>query len=154
MVLNLQRGRRRFTYELISAALNLAGVAGQRFKHHFRVARPADRSSLIQPLLLTPGHGSYPAGHAVQTHMLKQVLGKLVNQSTLPQKLQDEIYSELGKLAARISENRVVAGLHYKTDIDQGQALGEKLGDYLVSKTANSPALNWLWGKAVYEWQS
>ena len=40
MVLNLQPGRHRFTYELMRAALNLSGIAVMQFKHHFKCAVP------------------------------------------------------------------------------------------------------------------
>ena len=148
MVLNLQPGRHRFTFEMMAAAFNFASAVGQRFKHRFRVVRPADRSSLIQPVLLTPGHSSYPAGHAAQCHLVKVILAQLLDTlATL------EIKSQLEALANRISENRVVAGLHFNVDNAQGKVLGEKLAGYFIdkSKVAGS-GLEWLWRRAKDEW--
>ena len=66
MVLNLQPGRHRHTFELMSTVFRLSSTVVMQFKHHLRVRRPADRSPLVQPVLAVPGHASYPAGHATQ----------------------------------------------------------------------------------------
>src|SRR4030095_7529119 len=76
-LLNLQQGRFRNTLELMSVGAYYASVVGQQFKDYFRVIRPADRSALVQPILLTPRHGSYPAGHATQCHLLRVLLAEL-----------------------------------------------------------------------------
>ena len=145
MVLNLQPGRHRYIFELLAAAFNLAAAAGQVFKHHFRVARPADRTPLIEPVVQTPGHGSYPAGHATQCHIAKAVLAELFNR-----KAGTETFDQLEKLANRIGENRVVAGLHYPTDIAQGKVLGEALGAHFIAMAkVTDSALKWLWGEAL-----
>ena len=66
-----------------------------------------------------------------------------------------ETAGQLLRLANRIGENRIVAGLHYKTDIDQGEALGKSLGDYVIDMATNNAtsaqALNWLWRQALLE---
>jgi hypothetical protein len=151
MLLNLQPGRHRYTYELMSAALILSGLAVMQFKHHFAVRRPADHSPLIQPVLLTPSHGSYPAGHASQSNILAEVLHELVRN-----KLGKNLKDQLDKLADRIGENRVVAGVHYVEDISEGGKLGRKLAKYFLG-LAKAPGpkktpLRWLWKKAVAEW--
>jgi len=147
MVLNLQPGRHRATFELMAAVFRLSTVIAMQFKHHFRIRRPADRSPLIQPVLLTPGHGSYPAGHATQCHFLSAVLTELLGVATT-----SETSDQLTRLASRIAENRVVAGLHYPEDNVAGKVLGNKLAEHFINK-AQSPnsALKWLWDKAIQE---
>jgi membrane-associated phospholipid phosphatase len=146
-VLNLQAGRRRRTFELLTTANTFASVAGQQLKHAFRVLRPADRSSLIQPMIATPGHGSYPAGHATQCEVLRHVLTRLLN---LPP--ASERSGQLVRLSARIAENRIVAGLHYPADNAQGVVLGGFLAWYFLNKCVepNTP-LAWLWNLAKAE---
>jgi membrane-associated phospholipid phosphatase len=153
MVLNLQPGRHRFTYELMRAALNLSGIAVMQFKHHFRVRRPADRSPLVQPILLTPGHGSFPAGHSTQCHFLAHILTDLIGT-----RMGNEVPGQLQLLADRIGENRVIAGVHYMADIDEGAKLGKALGAHFLTKakpasSSTPPAtpLQWLWKKADNE---
>lgn len=148
MVLNLQPGRHRATYELMSAVFRLSTIIVMQFKHHFRIRRPADRSSLIQPVLLTPGHGSYPAGHATQCHFMAAVLKKLTNATA-----SSEVADQLDKLATRIAENRVVAGLHYPEDNDVGELLGKQLAEHFIFRATDAgSAVEWVWGKAKAEW--
>jgi membrane-associated phospholipid phosphatase len=159
MLLNLQPGRHSHVYELMAAALQLSGLVVMQFKHHFRVRRPADRSPLVQPVILTPGHGSFPAGHATQCHLLATILTRLVGNrlggdSTNP---GGDVPAQLKMLADRIGENRVVAGVHYKEDIEQGAVLGNELAAYFLAKAipaASTPPgtpLQWLWNKANTE---
>ena len=156
-VLNLQPGRHRQTFELMSLAANFASAIGQRFKHHFRVIRPADRSSLVQPLLQTPNHSAFPAGHATQAYLIRDVLVAVMDS-----KATAEVQGQLTSLADRIGENRVVAGVHYLIDIKEGARLGRALGAHLVARakstsglaaaTPPTDALGWLWAQAHAEW--
>ena len=150
MLLNLQPGRHRYTYELMAAALILSGIAVMQFKHHFRVRRPADHSPLVQPVLLTPSHGSYPAGHASQGNILAEVLNDLVGT-----KLGTDLKLQLKLLADRVGENRVVAGVHYEEDITAGEKLGRALGKHFLQQAkppSSKKALRWLWSNAKAEW--
>jgi hypothetical protein len=63
-----------------------------------------------------------------------------------------ELVDQLEKLANRIGENRIVAGLHYPTDIAQGKVLGEALAlHFITMATVPGSALEWLWGEALKE---
>jgi membrane-associated phospholipid phosphatase len=160
MVLNLQPGRHRYTYELMAAAFRMSTIVVMQYKHFHGIRRPADRSALVQPLLLTPGHGSYPAGHSTQTYFIAHILKEIINTQNSPAiKQKSEILIELYRLAWRIGENRIVAGLHFEDDIKAGQLLGQRLAKHLIYKTTAKdgngkllyPALAWLWGKATTE---
>jgi hypothetical protein len=118
-----------------------------QFKHYFGIRRPADRSTLVEPMLLTPSHGSYPAGHSTQAHFAAEVLKKVIG---IP--VGSEKETVLTNLADRIGENRVVAGVHFQDDIDQGAVLGARLAKYFIHKsTVANSALNWLWTEATGE---
>ena len=148
MVLNLQPGRHRFTFELMATAFRLSTVISMQFKHHFRVRRPADRTPLIQPVLLTPGHGSYPGGHGAQGYLVAAMLKDLIGATAGSEK-----DVQLTRLADRISENRVIAGLHYPEDMVAGGTLGDALAKHLKDRAKlNNSAVKWLWGKAKGEW--
>jgi membrane-associated phospholipid phosphatase len=160
-VLNLQPGRHRRTFELMSLAATFASAVGQRFKHHFRVIRPADRSSLVQPLLQTPSHSAFPAGHATQAYLIRDVLIAVMGAAATA-----EVQGQLTALADRIGENRVVAGVHYVVDIAEGGRLGTALAAHLVARASSTAglatataaaqppkdALGWLWAQARAEW--
>jgi hypothetical protein len=147
-LLNLQPGRHKRTYELMTAALGLSKIAVMQFKHAFGVRRPSDHSPLVQPVLQTPNHGSFPAGHASQCHILADLLGSLVGN-----KLGADLAAQLPKLADRIGENRVVAGVHYSGDITGGKTLGKALKTYFETKAKIAgSALEWLSQQATAEW--
>jgi hypothetical protein len=154
MVLNLRPGRHRYTYELMSAVWQFSTVAVMQFKDSFGTKRPADRSPLVQPVLLTPGHGAYPAGHATQNFFVVHVLKKLLKVAA-----GDDLATQLTRLAQRIADNRVVAGLHFPDDNAAGKTLGNALGAYFCAKCdaqgvqpADYSALQWLWEQASGEW--
>jgi hypothetical protein len=136
----------------MSTALILSGIAVHQFKHYFSVRRPADHSPLIQPVLLTPNHGSYPAGHACQGYILSTVLSNLVGNY-----LGNELANQLNLFAHRLGENRVIAGVHYEEDVTAGEQLGRDLGAYFITlatpgSTTPASALEWLWMEAQAEW--
>ena len=149
-LLNLQPGRHRYTYELMSAVFAFSSTVVMQFKNHLKVRRPADRSPLVQPMLPTPGHGSYPAGHATQCYFAANVLDALVQK-----KLGDDFSNQLQVLAKVIADNRVIAGLHYKPDNVAGEKLGNALaGLFFARKEVPDSALNWLWEQAAREWKN
>jgi hypothetical protein len=157
MILNLQPGRHRFTLELLAAVFRMSTFISMQFKHHFRARRPADRSVLVQPVLLTPGHGAYPAGHATQCYFAARVLTKLVGDATAGEDYWgiagNDLPGQLDRLAARIAHNRVVAGLHYPEDNVAGMNLGIGLAAYLLDRAQdNNSALYWLLDRARAEW--
>ena len=98
-------------------------------------------------MLLTPGHAAYPAGHATQCHFAVAVLKTLRGITA-----GDDWDVELTRLADRIGENRVVAGLHYLEDIKVGAALGKTLAVYFdQQRNVAHSAMNWLWTAAAAE---
>jgi hypothetical protein len=174
-VMNLQAGRHRYTYELMLTVFRLSSTVVMQFKNHLRVRRPADRSPLVQPVLPTPGHASFPAGHATQCHFVAAVLKALVAQARkadlaesdlLPDRINGtlatldpalaDLSQQLDKLAERIAYNRVVAGLHYEADNEEGMKLGIALAGYFLPRVraGRHAALAWLWKRALDEWQN
>ena len=101
------------------AAVN-AAVARIEFAVKFRlsVPRPHLYASNIAPVIQTPAHSAMPSGHAAESRALAVVLAQLFPGAAL----------SLAHIAARISENRVVAGVHFPADGPAGAALGDVLG--------------------------
>ena len=77
-VVMLHPDRNKWTLELLATALRLANLVEMRFKHALACRRPAERSPQIQPIILTPGHGSLPSGHSTEAHIVARVLYDLV----------------------------------------------------------------------------
>src|SRR5262245_24441212 len=82
------------------------------------VARPAQVDSRIVPLLAfaAPNHPSYPSSHSCVSSAVAAVLS-------------DAFPSERSQLDALVEEaglSRVYAGIHYRFDIEAGQAIGRR----------------------------
>ena len=131
------------TIELIELTLTLASFVVQRFKHALAVPRPNQINAAVFPAILTPAHASLPSGHATEAFAVANVLLSLLYPG---KDRQARCGSGLGKmllgLAARIADNRQVAGLHYPIDTIAGRLLGTVLADYLVSRCSGGPCLS------------
>ena len=76
--------------------------------------RPYLYSDLVMPLLDKSKSGSYPSGHATVGTLMGIVLANMV-----PEK-----HTEIMARAWDYGQNRVVAGMHYQTDIEAGRISG------------------------------
>nr|MCU0943035.1 phosphatase PAP2 family protein [Hydrogenophaga sp.] len=121
------------TLLLLDAAFSLAISVEQRFKQIFAIPRPVEYSPQIQPMIPTPGHGSWPSGHATEAFIAATVLQALLNHGN-PKGNGTESREQLQRLAARIAVNRTVAGVHYPVDSAVGRLLGTALGEYIVAR--------------------
>jgi membrane-associated phospholipid phosphatase len=117
------------TWELMEMALELSPSIGMRFKNDIACPRPADLSAVVRPVIETPGHGSFPSGHATAAFLFAQVMAALLGLRP-----KNSVSIQLRRLALRIADNRVVAGVHYPIDAMAGWQLGNALADYFVAR--------------------
>ena len=132
-IVPLRSGRTSFTLELLRVALRLASFAAQRFKHALCVRRPHEYSPQVQPMIQTPGHGSFPSGHSTQAFAVARLLIDLIPQPVAaapPNPLVQQLMAQ----AARIAINRTVAGVHFPIDSLVGQVLGLATAEYLIAR--------------------
>ena len=108
--------------ELLRAAHDWLENVLMLLKHNTAAWRPVQRSSLVMPVIPTPGHGSLPSGHATVAAFNAELL-RLLMYAQGPQSRLDM----LDRLARRIAFNRVVAGVHFPVDSQAGYALGRQL---------------------------
>ncbi|MCZ8286217.1 MAG: phosphatase PAP2 family protein, partial [Bacteroidia bacterium] len=97
------------------------------FKHAFACPRADTLSPQIQSMIPSPGHSSWPSGHATEAFLTATLL-----QALLPQ--GSKYQEQLQRLAARIAVNRTVAGVHYPVDTAVGRLLGTSLAEFLVAR--------------------
>ena len=125
-VVNLHPDRTKKTLELLDAALRLATFVEMRIKHALGVRGPNELSSQVQPIILTPGHGSFPSGHSTENHMIARIWELRGGGAALGEQLMRE--------AARIAVDRPVAGVHYPIDSSVRQVLGLTLARYFIRR--------------------
>ena len=127
-------------------ATNLLMRVGRKVGEHivmclkgdFRSPRPPQLCPAIEPMIDPPRTPSFPAGHALQSYLIAYLLGQTLPNlpqqvlatppappagSPIPPGTAGLSTGSLFDLAARISFNRVVAGIHYQVDIDAGEAV-------------------------------
>lgn len=126
-VIGLTAHRHKYTAELLDLAMSLATHVEMRFKHAFACPRPVELSPQIQPMIPTPGHASWPSGHATEAYLTCALLQALMPHGS---KYQEQ----LERLAARIAVNRTVAGLHYPVDSAVGRLLGTALANFFIAR--------------------
>ena len=136
-IVNIQPHRHKYTLEVLSLALSLAWQIEMRFKHAFACPRPVEYSPQVQPMIATPGHSTLPSGHATEAFAVARVLQSLVGASPA-----SETASQLQRQAARIAQNRTVAGLHFPIDSAAGRLLGHTLGSYFVYRCQGQAGYN------------
>jgi len=128
----LRSDRHRWTFELINLTLQFCVYVEMRFKHALGCWRPSEYNAQVQPMLTTPGHGTFPMGHATQAYAVAEVLKALlkIRKTTYP-----SLYDQLERQQARIATNRVIAGVHFPVDSMAGRMLGVALGEYVVARS-------------------
>jgi hypothetical protein len=145
-IVPLHPTRTKWTLELLDTALRLANYVEMQFKHTLACPRPMLLSPQIQPIILTPGHGTLPSGHSTEAHMVATVLWRLcqtvVNGVGTGTNANDWC-RQLMRQAARIAVNRTIAGVHFPIDSAAGQLLGLTLGDFFIARAMGGQYNSW-----------
>jgi hypothetical protein len=136
-VVYMHPDRTKRTFELINILLQFCVYAEMRFKQAMGCWRPVEYNAEVQPMITTPGHGTFPMGHGTNAYAVAYVLKRLLvldpNPLVSPAKYQTVI-DQLERQAARITTNRVVSGVHFPVDSMAGRMLGVALGEYFVGR--------------------
>jgi membrane-associated phospholipid phosphatase len=136
----LNIARKKYTTEWLMVAVQFTIEVELMFKHAFACYRPVELSPQVQPIITTPGHGTYPMGHCAQAFAtivaLSGLLGVHPSQwmSTGSPPAPHPAYTQLRLQARRFSVNRVVAGTHFPIDAAAGQILGTTLGEVFLRR--------------------
>lgn len=93
-------------------------------KEHFNRQRPFVLDPEIKPIIKQPANASYPGGHATTGYVYATILVMM-----LPEKAQ-AIFDR----AAEYGNNRVIAGVHFPTDVEAGQMSAAVIVSALVQQ--------------------
>jgi hypothetical protein len=125
-MLKIDPARHPYTFLMVHVARRIGEQVSMCLKGAFACPRPSQLCPAITPMIDPPVTPSFPAGHALQSYLISYMLAysltKLPGHNT-PQTNYAAATGPLFDLAARVSENRVVAGIHYPVDIDAGRAV-------------------------------
>jgi hypothetical protein len=110
----------------------------------FNRARPYQLYPSLDPPF-TPGHASYPSGHATQSHAIAKVIELILNT---PTGQFAQLIAQCFALADEIALNRERAGVHYPSD----SAAGKRLADLFVQEATHYPAFQSRLTQARKEW--
>lgn len=112
------------TGELLHRAEQDANVVTDRVRASWpkpRV-RPPNQDTRMTPLFAVPNGASYPSGHSIRAMMFARVLAMLA-----PDK-KDELLQR----ARLVAYDRLVAGVHFPSDVAAGLELGSQIADQLA----------------------
>jgi membrane-associated phospholipid phosphatase len=111
-------------YALMNVALYDAAVACWDAKYAYWAIRPAQLDPRLVPLFATPNHPSYPSGHSCFGAAAAAVLAQLFPRDA----------AAFEALAAESSESRLWAGIHFRSDLDAGRALGRAVAERVLER--------------------
>jgi len=88
--------------------------------------RPPYVDDRIKPCVALETNGSYPSAHAVRGVVWSRILAEI-----FPEKKE-----ALLKRGLLMGEDRVIAGIHFPSDVEAGQKLGNAIADQLLADPA------------------
>jgi acid phosphatase (class A) len=125
----LDLGKLPTTLKLLNEVASEEDPDSTPAKTFFHRDRPWVVDTSVKPCVTpkpTQAHASYPSGHATRSYSMGIVLASLV-----PEKGQAVMAR-----AAEFAENRLVCGMHFRSDIEAGQALGTIIALSLMQNAA------------------
>ena len=111
------------TFALLNMVMHDAGVATWDAKFVYYNPRPSQMDAAIRTPIGLPNFPAYPSGHSTFSASAAAVLSQLFP-------------SRAGEFAAMRDEagiSRLYGGIHYRSDIDAGKALGGRVATYTLT---------------------
>ena len=131
-MLSIDPARHPKTYLLIRVAARIGETVVMGLKNEWLAPRPSQLCPGIVPMIDPPATPTYPAGHALQSRLISKFLeafdlGRPLATPTPQQPRIPQGPLLLAKLADRVAENRVIAGLHFPIDNDAGRMVADEI---------------------------
>ncbi len=136
------------TYALTSLALFEAFVSVFETKYRYVYIRPISAiNNMIdakwEPFLQTPPFPEYTSGHSTITGSAATVLTNLygtnftfTDTSNMRYINMQRKFSSFLQASDECSISRFYGGIHYKISVDTGAAVGKRIGEFIIGKTA------------------
>lgn len=117
-------------HALASVAMYDAFVACWDAKFTYWLARPVTMDPALRTVFPTPPFPSYPSGHSTISTAAAEVFAELFPDAA--RHYRDR--------AAEATLSRVYAGVHYRFDVEAGDALGTRVGQAVVQRARTDGA--------------
>jgi len=129
----LEKNTRRAAraYALAYVAYYDGWVASQDAKFHYWTARPVQFDPTITTLFPTPPFPTYPSNAATLGMGPVVVLSHLFPQEA----------ARYPAWSREWGESRLWAGIHFRSDIEAGWEIGQRVGEAVVERAKRDPAL-------------
>jgi hypothetical protein len=98
-------------------------------KYTYWVKRPHMLDPKLDTYLKSPNHPSYPSGHSVTASTSAVVLSYLFPEQAKHWQI----------LATEAGQSRIWCGIHFPIDNEAGNAMGQKIGQWIVKKLKKTP---------------
>jgi hypothetical protein len=82
----------------------------------------------IQPVIRPRRFAAFPSGHAMEAFLVARLIAELNGP-----RANDGLDDALQRMATRIANNRVVAGVHFHIDSVAGRMVAESLAEYFLT---------------------
>jgi hypothetical protein len=116
---------------LLNMSLMDAAIVCWNIKYYYFNARPSQMVPSIKTLTGIPNFPSYVSGHSCFSGAAATILGRIIPS-------RSAAYLQMAQQAAL---SRLVSGIHYRSDIEVGLAVGENVGGFAVQR-ANMDGAN------------
>jgi hypothetical protein len=127
------------TFFVMKLAARVGEVVMMHLKRQWNRPRPSQICATLYPPVAVPGHAAYPAGHALIAHLTAKVLIEVTEKPNPPNPPKSPYEEALTELANQIGLNRVIAGLHFKSDITAGALAGDLTHQFLKGIPPRTP---------------
>jgi membrane-associated phospholipid phosphatase len=117
-------------YATADAAYADALIACWDAKYTYWAPRPAMVDPSITTVFVTPNHPSYPSAHSCISNSQATVLGRLFPGDA----------GRFTDLATQAGEARIMAGIHFRSDINAGTTLGQQVGEVVWARANATPS--------------
>jgi acid phosphatase (class A) len=103
---------------------NEQGIVGAQLKSYFQRPRPYQTDATLHPVCeLTQAHNAYPSGHSLTGYLEAFTLAEMI-----PEKRQ-----EILERADEYAYNRMVCGVHYRSDIEASRRASYAVFGYMLA---------------------
>jgi hypothetical protein len=148
-------------FAAVSQAMDDSLIGVFDAKYHYNFWRPAtairngdidgndatQRDASWSPLVDAPMHPEYPSGHAILAGAVGAVLKADVGDArtaTLATasptaKGATRRWTSVDDFVREVGDSRIYAGIHYRTAIDAGVAMGKQIGELAAEKVLQTP---------------